>query len=64
MAPYRYFDKASRWQNVVPLHTLQQATHVRTANWIGAVQHSQRWLAFVIKKDLRAYEEYVRHMRS
>ena len=25
----------------MPLRTLQQATHVRTANWIGAVQHDQ-----------------------
>ncbi len=41
MAGYRQFDKASRWQNAVPLCILQQTTHVRTANWIGAVQHHQ-----------------------
>ena len=41
MARHGQFDKANRWQNTVPLCTFQQASHVRTADWIGAVQHDQ-----------------------
>jgi len=41
VARHGQFDKTNRWQNALPVRNFEQATPVRTANWIGAMQHDQ-----------------------